>query len=236
VDRDRAIRVRASEFDLQPLRTSALDVQAAMTCSGCGATNADTIDFCAECGLSLGGPVCPSCMWAIREGELERSCPTCHVLHHDTCWILVGGCARYGCANMAEVEKPPEAPTHWGATEKKCPWCAEMIPLDAAVCPACGEKFASARPMSREDLLPSMTDPEVRDLRRRARWLLVFSVLGVTSPLALLMGVIWYTSNRVAIDRAGGEAKVLTLVALGICVLYLVMTALGLLVFYAAGR
>jgi hypothetical protein len=150
---------------------------------------------------------------------------------HRECWDELGGCSVKGCPKQVEVKKAEIAVTDWGKTEKTCPFCAEQIPVEKRECPYCKASFSDIRPLTKEDVLPKVEEPELLECRSRAKWLLVFSILGCTSPLALLIGGIWYAQNKREIARAGASTRALVLVALGICVLYLVMLGLGTLVF-----
>jgi hypothetical protein len=132
---------------------------------------------------------------------------------------------------MVEVKKAEIALTEWGRTHKTCPFCAERIPVKERECPFCKASFADIRELSKEDVLPKTEDPVLQEYRSKAKWLLAFSILGCTSPLALLIGGIWYANNRSEIGRAGPSTRALVLVALGICTLYLLMLGLGTLVF-----
>lgn len=175
--------------------------------------------------------VCQICLHAISDSEALQLCPDCHTRYHQECWDELGGCARYGCSRMVEIKKSEDlAPSYWGATEKKCPVCIEQIPIAALVCPHCKAKFNETRPMTREDLIPTPEDPALVSHRKTAVWLFVFSLLGCTSPFALLFGGIWYRKNRDEIGRAGGTARALSLIGLGICVLYLVAMGVSFLV------
>jgi len=132
---------------------------------------------------------------------------------------------------MVEIKKADIISTYWGEKEKVCPMCAEKIPVAALECPYCKATFQDMRPVSQEDLLPKAEDPALKTYRKSAKWLLVFSLIGCTSPFALLFGGIWYARHRREIQRAGSTTKALVLVSLGICVVYLVMAGVGSLVF-----
>jgi hypothetical protein len=99
-------------------------------------------------------------------------------------------------------------------------------------CPVCNAVFKESRPLSREDYLPTAPDPALAGIRRGAKWLLVFSVIGCTSPLALLIGAVWYSNNKRQIAAAGPATRTLVLISLLICVVYLVMVSGGALVFF----
>jgi hypothetical protein len=132
---------------------------------------------------------------------------------------------------MVEVKKAEIPANFWGATEKTCPYCAEKIPMATLQCIYCRAVFEDIRPVAREDVLPKFENPRVRELRSQAKRLFVFSVLGVTSPFALIFGWSWYRSNREELERTGGNTRALALIGLGICVLYMLMLVLGILVF-----
>ena len=174
---------------------------------------------------------CQICLHAVETGQPVQFCPDCRACYHQECWDELGGCGTYGCPRMVEIKKSEDqTQTYWGATEKKCPICIEQIPISTLVCPHCKTRFSDTRPMTREELLPQREDPALREYRRKAVWLFIFSVLGCTSPFALLIGSIWYRSHRDEIDRAGPTARALTLIGLGICVLYLGVMVLSLLI------
>lgn len=132
---------------------------------------------------------------------------------------------------MVEIKKAEDIEeTHWGATHKQCPICVEMIPVGALVCPYCKTTFKEKRPLTREELLPQMEDPSLREYRRGAMWLFILSLLGCTSPFVLLFGGIWYRSHRKEIAEAGPTARALSLIGLGICVLYIVIMSLSYMI------
>jgi hypothetical protein len=132
---------------------------------------------------------------------------------------------------MVEVKKAELPSTYWGASEKTCPMCAEMIPVLALECPLCKTRFDDVKPMRGEDLLPKAEDPVLDLCRKNARLLLFWSVLGCTSPIALICGAVWYARKRTDIERAGATTHTLVLVSLGVSIAYIVLLAVGLLVF-----
>ncbi|MCA1557738.1 MAG: hypothetical protein LC731_04260, partial [Acidobacteria bacterium] len=97
-------------------------------------------------------------------------------------------------------------------------------------CPFCKTEFKDKRPLSRDELLPEREDPELRNYRRGAVWLFVLSLLGCLSPFVLLFGGMWYRDNREDIARAGPTARAMSLIGLGICVLYLLVMGLSFVV------
>lgn len=182
---------------------------------------------------SVNSPVtaCPYCLCAVAPGDSVVVCPGCGFTHHRECWDNLGGCAVEGCSRMVEVKKAESASTFWGATEKVCPMCAEKIPVAALQCPCCKATFADMRPVDREDLLAKAPDPAIAGYHKRAIWLLVFSLIGCTSPIALIIGLIWYSQDRRQIERAGPTTRALVLVSLGICIAYIAMFVIGAVVF-----
>jgi hypothetical protein len=175
--------------------------------------------------------ICPYDLCAV-DPSAALVCPGCGHLYHQECWDELGGCAVMGCPRMVEVKKPEGAPEmHWGETSKACPFCLEKIPVSALDCPFCKSQFGDSRPLSRESFLPKPPDPVLDEIRKQAKTLLVFSILGITSPLALLFGWLWYKRNQDEIKRAGSTTYALTIVALAINVVYLAMVGLGIIAF-----
>jgi Prokaryotic RING finger family 1 len=174
---------------------------------------------------------CPYCLCALSPGEPAVACSGCGFVHHRECWDTLGGCAVEGCTKMVEVKKAEVGSTFWGATEKVCPMCSEKIPVAALDCPYCKAAFKDMRPMAKEDVLFKAEDPVLKSYRKSANLLLIFSLIGCTSPLALLVGGIWYARKRGEIQRAGTTTRAKVLVSLGVCVIYLVMIGVGTLVF-----
>jgi hypothetical protein len=103
--------------------------------------------------------------------------------------------------------------------------------VEALECPFCKQVFKESRPLSRKDFLPKAEDPSLAGIRTRAKWLLAFSLIGLTSPFALIIGAIWYMNDSAEIIRAGHTTRALVLISLLICVLYLVLLGGGALVF-----
>lgn len=178
---------------------------------------------------------CPFCLCKIEPGQAIVTCPGCGNPQHTDCHQKLGGCAVEGCPLMVEVKKAVAPPSYLGATEKTCPVCAETIPVDSLQCPLCKSAFKESRPLSREDLLPKPDDPVLVGIRRSAKWLLFFSLIGVTSPFALLFGGIWYRQNARDVARAGPTTRTMVLFSLLICVLYLVLLSAGALLFSLKG-
>jgi hypothetical protein len=174
---------------------------------------------------------CPYCLCAVEADDAPFVCPGCRYRYHGECYEKLGGCAVDGCEKAVEVKKAAIPHTHWGATTKKCPICAETIPVEAIKCPFCAAEFNDQRPLTREDVIPKLEDPEIAETRRKAKWLLIFSLIGCTSPFALFFGGVWYRNNTEEISRAGSSTRAMVLISLLICALYLVFAGLGTLVF-----
>jgi hypothetical protein len=175
--------------------------------------------------------VCQICMFPLLDTEESATCPGCQSRYHRGCWDELGGCATYGCSHMVEIKKAEEAVTYWGDTEKKCPICAETIPIETLECPICKTSFDDIKPRSREEVLKPEADKSVDEYRRPAIWLLVLSAIGCTSPLILLIGGAWYLKNKTEMSRVNSPARALTLIALAISGLYIVVLLIGYGVF-----
>jgi hypothetical protein len=176
-------------------------------------------------------PVCQICLHPIFGYQETQSCPDCKTPYHGECWKEMGGCATYGCARMVETKKSDNPVSWWGTTDKKCPMCAETIPMSALECPLCHSKFEEIRPMSQDEVLKIGDPDEYQAYRRRATWLLIISAGGITSPLALLFGGIWYLLNRRQIANAGPMVSATVLMSLAICVVWIVAVAGGYVAF-----
>jgi RING finger family protein len=176
--------------------------------------------------------VCQICFLRILDGDPFDVCPSCATPFHRDCWEEIGGCAVYGCPHMFEARKADGPIAFWGTSEKVCPMCAETIPVAALECPQCKMAFDDIRPLSREEALRPKEDPALRRYRRRAGWLLFFSAIGCTSPLALLIGGIWYLRERETIALAGPTVRGVILISFMIALVYLIALSAGWVVFH----
>jgi hypothetical protein len=177
--------------------------------------------------------LCLYCREPVLDERDAYHCPGCQQIHHLECWEELGGCTVYGCPRMVPVEKAPEIQTFWGVTEKTCPICAETIAVADRTCPFCGTAFDDDRPVTREQMLHRDQTPPA-PLRRTAAVLLAFSVLGVTTPLTLLSGGMWYLMKRKQLAEERSNAHALTLIALIVSALYVVLIVAGVLAFQLA--
>jgi hypothetical protein len=136
---------------------------------------------------------------------------------------------------MVEARKrEEEAVTFWGEMEKQCPICAETIPIAAVHCPFCQAPFSDIRPMSREDVIKPSEEDWIKSYRKGGVWLLVLSAIGITSPLSLIIGGIWYLSRREKFRRVP-TVRALVLISFGIDLVYALMLLLGWAVFSLKG-
>ena len=74
-------------------------------------------------------------------------------------------------------------------------------------------------------------DPVAALYRKRAIALLVLSVLGATSPIALVIGVIWYRARKREIKEAGPTVQSLVVISLVVSTVYVGLIGLGFLIF-----
>lgn len=147
-----------------------------------------------------GGLSCAICQSALEPGQPTIACPDCHTPFHQECWQYNEGCAVYGCPQVPRTEglSSLEIPaSYWGKEEKACPKCGQMILAAAVRCRHCGAMFSSATPQG-EHAYRSEQQIKARlpAVRTAGIWLLVFSVLTCTAPLAALIGTVWYCRNR----------------------------------------
>lgn len=177
---------------------------------------------------------CVYCLLIVEESDF-MTCPGCSAPHHQTCWEELNGCSVYGCSKMVETKKADEqVVTYWGVAEKKCPVCAEVIPVAALECQFCHTSFEDIRPMTRADLLKPDEEDWIKSYRKRAVWLVFFSAIGCTTPISFLIGIIWYLARRERLKLVPAT-RGLVLIALGIGVVYAVVLPLGWLVFHLKG-
>jgi len=180
--------------------------------------------------------ICKICFFPLSEAEALQPCPACATLYHEECWQKLHACAVYGCREMYETKKPDaEDVTYWGVTEKRCAMCAETIPVGALTCPYCHAEFDDVRPMTREDVIQAPPDRPPTPLRRTAVFLLILSVAGLTSPLVLVGGGIWYVVKRRRIADEGPATRAIALIALAVAVVYAALFSVGAAVFSMSG-
>ena len=178
--------------------------------------------------------ICQYCLFVVDEFQPSTTCVGCAAPHHRECWNELGGCATYGCPYMVETKKvDDQVITYWGAVEKRCPVCAENIPVSALECAFCQTSFEDIRPMTLADIVPAPPEDWLANYRVWAVCLLLFSVIGITSPLTLVIGLIWYLTRTDKFRRVP-TVRALVLISLGVDLVYLIVLPLGWLVFVLA--
>lgn len=176
--------------------------------------------------------ICQICGGLVRDDKPSRTCAGCQALFHDECWSYVGGCATYGCAHMYETKKEEAGPVaYWGATQKTCPMCAEVIAIGELTCPYCRTVFRDIKPMSRDDML-RRDEEEPDPWRKTALRMLILSALGLPSPFILIGGGIWYRVHRRDIAQRSPSARALVRIALAVSAVYLILIGLGVAAFW----
>ncbi len=163
---------------------------------------------------------CPICQAPILPGEPTVDCTDCHSVYHTECWEYNGGCAQYGCSQCPPTEKftDVEIPaSYWGCEEKPCPSCNKTIQAAAIRCRFCGTIFDSAKP---QDVNTFQSDTQLKkripQVRLQGIWLFVFSIISCTAPLAAIVGLFWYRSNRQVIAKLPAMYSAICKIALGI--------------------
>ncbi|MCE1245782.1 MAG: hypothetical protein LWY06_03965 [Firmicutes bacterium] len=159
-------------------------------------------------GKSRNHIICQICYTPIQESDQKNICPKCQIPFHQDCWEEYGGCSIYGCDYAPEYKKSEIdenlQKAHWGIENKTCPYCGESTPMDALECPHCKENLKSATPMSRKSIYkapPKQADPEEGKVKVASIVFFLVSIIGVLSPVILLVCPIWYFSNRKMVDR-----------------------------------
>lgn len=181
-----------------------------------------------------GEPVglCPICQSPIGAEEKMVTCALCHQVHHQDCWLEVGGCSTYGCeqAPAPEKEAPAARPlTAWGDT-KTCPACGETIKSIALRCRYCGEDFDTVDPLKLKDLRKGVRKAEdLKKAQNSVVGLFIFSLIGCLAPLALIFCLAYILPRRALLARAGPFYLVLGYSALALSVLYSVMMVVFLI-------
>jgi hypothetical protein len=143
---------------------------------------------------------CAICQTEIAPGESAEACPDCSAPYHAECWQENKGCAVYGCTQVPQTEHRAslEIPvSYWGQEHKNCPVCQAQILAAAVRCRICGTNFGSARPQDTAEFqkraLQNVLAPK---LKKKVGWMFALCVLPCTSPLATIIGAIWYAMRR----------------------------------------
>ncbi len=169
--------------------------------------------------------VCPVCLSAALDAEVQ--CPDCHARHHKECWEYNGGCGKYGCTSAPEPAKLEELEVplaYWGQTDKACPSCHQVIQAAALRCRHCGIVFNTARPQAQGEFHAQRAiEDDLPGLRKKALWLLVFSILPFTAALAAVIGGIWYLLKRKRIAALPAQQQAMARIALIIAIVQTVL-------------
>jgi hypothetical protein len=177
---------------------------------------------------------CAICRDDVAGDQPLKRCEACAGAFHLECWKDNGGCATTGCSNApkkddAQIEAGLQE-TYWGATTKACPACAETINVNERVCPKCNEHFATDRPMSFEEYKAGFARPQVpSDLEQGALIMFISGIVGVTAPVSLLLGGLWYRAHKDALRELSPLHHLLAVCGLVISALYCVIIAVVLL-------
>ena len=191
----------------------------------------------AETTTNAGALFCAICQTAIANGEGAVSCPDCGAPYHTECWNENNGCAVYGCSQVPATEHRAslEIPvSYWGQENKICPVCQTEILAAAVRCRVCGTNFGSARPQDatefQQHALRSVRAP---GLKKKVGWMFALCVLPCTSPIATILGAVWYAKHRKEITSLpalySGLSKIALIVGFG----QMALTILVLLVLAA---
>jgi predicted Zn finger-like uncharacterized protein len=176
----------------------------------------------AGAAAAAGQTVCPVCQCPVSEKEELFACPDCRTPYHRDCWEYNKGCGVYGCSLVPQTEhlESTEIPvSYWGKEEKNCPVCSKVILAAATRCRYCGATFESARPETATEFdRRAAVEKNLPSVRRTALWLLVFSIISCTAPLAAIFGSIWYAKHRQEIEALPSLHAALCKIAVGLAV------------------
>jgi len=192
-----------------------------------GADVAGTIASEVQAAAAGGGPLCIVCQTPVGEQEDAVACPDCGGTYHNDCWQYNGGCGVYGCSEAAPTEglSTLEVPAaHWGKEEKKCPNCGLEILATAVRCRHCGATFSSATPQGSASFVSQQrTEAKIPTVQKISIWLLIFSVVPCTAPVAAVVGVFWYLANRETIRALPAINSAMCKIAVGVALLQTAM-------------
>jgi hypothetical protein len=99
--------------------------------------------------------------------------------------------------------------------------CGETIEVSELRCPNCHELFTSAEPLTPEEIKAKLSVPEQSSTCSTGAIIIcIYGLLGVTAPLNLLAGGIWYMKNRTRLRETSPLHHLLALVGLMVSALF----------------
>jgi uncharacterized membrane protein YhaH (DUF805 family) len=119
---------------------------------------------------------CGICGNGFALGEEVAACPACGGYHHSACLKDAPSCSQMAssqepvwscpecgtrnpqgmpCSNAANHRQAPGASSFPGPDEKRCPFCAEIIRIEAVKCRYCGSPLNQAAPIFQSYSAPS---------------------------------------------------------------------------------
>jgi len=179
--------------------------------------------------------ICSICKSPILQDESVKRCESCNYEFHFECWTENIGCGTPGCVNLpktAGLETEVINDTSPWETEKKiCPVCAELIAINSYQCPYCKEIFITTSPLTTDDIKNRYKPNQEPDFPEK-KWAIVIFIcglLGITAPLNLIFGGIWFNSNKKILHTKSPALYFLAMIGLIFSIIYLFLFIIGLL-------
>jgi len=162
---------------------------------------------------------CSICQTSILDGEAVKVCDKCNIEYHSECWEENTGCATYGCPNTPAPSTKDNTMDNIGQADltKTCPVCKEEIDYYDDRCRQCGSLTQTEQEHNpeREKVTIGEYKPGIL--------IIIFAVLGITAPFALVFGGIWYMQNKEMINEKNPLLKFLSLLGLSIAAFYVLL-------------